>query len=288
MTSGAGMRRNKALAQSRAFPILVAGMIGYLIGGWHPVALRTQSLSAAESVDFRFPQDWNIAAPVAGAAEPAAGILNASGTTAAASEVDSAQFALLNPEPMAPPVVHQAASEAPQEPVPEAGVQVAAAEDGDSLPAPNAEETREAARPAAIAAPPVRSIRAPAVAAAPVRAIRAPAAPARRPVMNRPGYMLDDGQIASIKERLHLTPDQEQMWPAVEAALRNIAYTRAQARGRGVPAGGAQVAADVDPESVAGLKSAAVPLIMSFNDEQKQEVRDLAHVMGLDQLASQF
>jgi len=29
-------------------------------------------------------------------------------------------------------------------------------------------------------------------------------------------------------------------------------------------------------------------LIMSFNDEQKQEVRDVAHVMGLDQLAAQF
>jgi hypothetical protein len=39
---------------------------------------------------------------------------------------------------------------------------------------------------------------------------------------------------------------------------------------------------------VQGLKSAAVPLIMSFNSEQKEEVRNLAHVMGLDQLASQF
>ena len=39
---------------------------------------------------------------------------------------------------------------------------------------------------------------------------------------------------------------------------------------------------------VQGLKSAAMPLIMSFNDEQKDEVRSLAHVMGLDQLASQF
>ena len=106
--------------------------------------------------------------------------------------------------------------------------------------------------------------------------------------MNRPGFMLDDAQIASIKERLHLTPDQEQMWPAVEAALRNIAYTRAQqARRRGVSGDTTQVA-DIDPESVEGLKSAAVPLIMSFDDEQKQQVRDLAHVMGLDQLASQF
>ena len=100
--------------------------------------------------------------------------------------------------------------------------------------------------------------------------------------------MLDDAQIASIKERLHLTPDQEQMWPAVEAALRNMAYTHAQqARRRGVSGETTQAAA-IDPDTVQGLKSAAVPLIMSFNAEQKEEVRNLAHVMGLDQLASQF
>ena len=106
--------------------------------------------------------------------------------------------------------------------------------------------------------------------------------------MNRPGFMFDDAQIASIKERLHLTPDQQQMWPAVEAALRNIAYTRAQQARRRAVSGETTQAADIDPDSVAGLKSAAVPLIMSFDEEQKQEVRDLAHVMGLDQLASQF
>jgi hypothetical protein len=47
-------------------------------------------------------------------------------------------------------------------------------------------------------------------------------------------------------------------------------------------------AAAVDPEAVEGLKSAAVPLIMSFSSEQKDEVRSLVHVMGLDQLAAQF
>jgi hypothetical protein len=69
--------------------------------------------------------------------------------------------------------------------------------------------------------------------------------------------------------------------------LRNIAYRRThQAAARGV-ARNVQAAA-VDPEAVEGLKSAAVPLIMSFSSEQKEEVRSLAHVMGLDQLASQF
>jgi hypothetical protein len=78
------------------------------------------------------------------------------------------------------------------------------------------------------------------------------------------------------------------MWPGVEAALRNLAYTRArEARRKNDP--NAQLASS-DPNSaeVQGLKSAAIPLLMSFNSEQKDEVRNMAHVMGLDQLASQF
>ena len=107
--------------------------------------------------------------------------------------------------------------------------------------------------------------------------------------MNRPGFVLDNAQIASIKGRLHLTPDQEQMWPAVEAALRNIAYTRVQAERAGAPspADDAGCRYRSRQREVQDLKSAAIPLIMSF-DEQKDEVRNLAHVMGLDQLASQF
>lgn len=99
--------------------------------------------------------------------------------------------------------------------------------------------------------------------------------------------MLDDAQIASIKRRLHLSSYQESMWPAVEAALRNMSYKHLQAGRRRNANETAQIAA-IDPDSVAGLKSAAVPLIMSFDDEQKQEVRNLVHVMGLDQLATQF
>ena len=125
-------------------------------------------------------------------------------------------------------------------------------------------------------------------AAQPVPAPKVAAAP-HRPVNDRAGYMLNDTQIASIKERLHLTPDQEQMWPAVEAALRNIAYTRSrEAHRRSAPANTQVASADADGVDVRDLKSAAIPLIMSFNSEQKDEVRNLAHVMGLDQLATQF
>ncbi len=272
------MGRNKGSTRGYAFPILLACMIGYLIAGWHPTALRSQSLSAAQSVALRFPQQWDATTPVAADADrsPAAGVLNTSPVTAA-NGTDDGQFALLSPTPMVPQPVHPAAEAAVQAPVPQASVQLASAT--GSMPS------------ATVAAEPMHSPKisaiAPPVAAAPLRVNRAPAAP-RRAVMNRPGFMLDDAQIASIRERLHLTPDQQQMWPAVEAALRNIAYTRAQqARRRGVSGETTQVA-DIDPDSVEGLKSAAVPLIMSFDEEQKQQVRDLAHVMGLDQLASQF
>jgi zinc resistance-associated protein len=260
------MGRNKALACGRAVPILLAGMIGYLIGGWQPTALRSQNLSAAESVALRFPQQWDAASPVASAAGllPAAVTRDAAPTTAAA-KADDAQLALFDPEPMVPQPAQPAVSPAPQYAAPAATVQLASAEVGTAV-VFNARETREA----------------------PPHIGRAPAVAARHAVMNRPGYMLDDAQIASIRERLHLTPDQEQMWPAVEAALRNIAYTRArQAHGRGASSDTAQ-AADVDPNSVEGLKSAATPLILSFSEEQKEQVRSIAHVMGLDQLASQF
>src|SRR5271168_1449173 len=92
-----------------------------------------------------------------------------------------------------------------------------------------------------VAAYPVRVASAPAAAVEPVAAAapesvapapltaaakpnpQAPAAPARH-VSSRPGSVLNDAQIASIKKRLNLTPDQASLWPAVETALRNISY----------------------------------------------------------------
>jgi hypothetical protein len=130
------------------------------------------------------------------------------------------------------------------------------------------------------AAPPPAPV---AVAPAPAKPALAGVAkphPAPAHVASRPGYLLDDAQIAGIKRRLHLTPDQEEMWPAVEGALRQIAFAKAHDPHR----------RGIDPNSteVQDLKSAAIPLLMSFSSEQKDEVRNLAHVMGLDQLASQF
>jgi hypothetical protein len=114
--------------------------------------------------------------------------------------------------------------------------------------------------------------------------------PARR-VTGRSNSVLNDAQIASLKRRLNLSVEQERMWPAVEAALRKIVYTRTamNPHPRGARSNGASTPY-IDPTSaeVQQLKAVAVPLIMRLNDDQKREVKMLAYVMGLESVASQF
>jgi hypothetical protein len=274
------MRREKTHKRGRVIPVLLAGGIGYLIGNAHIAAFRGTDLSAAEAVALRFPQDWKNASMATVAAIRTAAlkvrtpkIADVTGATATAND---AQLALLSPEPVVPQTVAETAPQADQGAAAQPVIQLASAEQVDTSTA--SEQTATL--------PPTRVQRPLALSAQPTAKVAALAPHPR--INDRPGYMLSDTQIASIKDRLRLTPDQEEMWPAVEAALRNIAYTRAQqARLHGSPANATQTAA-VDPDAVQGLKSAAVPLIMSFNAEQKEEVRNIAHVMGLDQLASQF
>jgi len=248
------MRRKQAFKRGRVLSIVVAGFAGYVIGGWNGSVPRSPELSAAQSVALRFPQDLGEASPVT----------VAFATSANAAVRGNTQLALFSPQPMVPSAQQaptQLASAA-QLPTPQATMQMASAEQTWPQPAPAAK------RPNGIK---------PAAAAVHNRDDRAA------------GLMLNDAQIASIKTRLHLTADQEQMWPAVEAALRNIAYTRSrEARRHSAPANTQVASADADGVDVRDLKSAAIPLIMSFNSEQKDEVRNLAHVMGLDQLATQF
>jgi len=251
------MRRRQAFKRGRVLSIVIAGFAGYVIGGWNGSVPRSPELSAAQAVALRFPQDLDEASP----------LTVAFATTANAAVRGNTQLALFSPQPMgasAPQASVQQASAA-QLPTPQATMQLASAEQtAAALPQPaSATKRPNGVKPVAAA------------------------------VHNRDdrasGYMLNDAQIASIKTRLHLTPDQEQMWPAVEAALRNIAYTRSrEARRHGAPANTQVASADADGVDVRDLKSAAIPLIMSFNSEQKDEVRNLAHVMGLDQLATQF
>jgi hypothetical protein len=253
------MRRRQAFKRGRVLSIVVAGFAGYVIGGWNGSVPRSPELSAAQAVALRFPQDLDEASPVT----------VAFATSANAAAIGNTRLALFSPQPMVQQPMAASAPQAPaqqataaQLPTPQAPMQVASAE--QTLPQP------------ALAMKRPNGVK-PAAAAVHNRDDRAA------------GLMLNDAQIASIKTRLHLTPDQEQMWPAVEAALRNIAYTRSrEARRHGAPANTQLASADADGVDVRDLKSAAIPLIMSFNSEQKDEVRNLAHVMGLDQLATQF
>jgi hypothetical protein len=52
--------------------------------------------------------------------------------------------------------------------------------------------------------------------------------------------------------------------------------------------GGPALAIDPNSPEVQQLKSAAFPLIMSLREDQKQEVRQLAHTMGLSKVATMF
>jgi hypothetical protein len=259
------MRRGRALQGGRWLSLIAVGLIGYLLGDWHAVAVRSTALSAAQNVALRFPE-----ANAEPAGADAAG--EAPATTTNAIVLGDASAILLSPDPMIPVPAPQPAATAP--------VRVAAAEDAETAANPG-----EAVR-GAVAPPQAKAAIKP-IAAMPARSESKPAAMAEAVRHNRAGFLLNDAQIASIKNRLHLTPEQEQMWPAVEAALRNIAYAKRRPHGHG--GDGADVAS-LDPYSpeVQGLKSAAVPLIMSFSDQQRSQVRSLAHVMGLDQLASQI
>jgi hypothetical protein len=106
----------------------------------------------------------------------------------------------------------------------------------------------------------------------------------------RLGAVLSDGQIASIKRRLKLTPEQEQMWPAVEVALRSLTYPKKSdgARKNDSPDGSRSGTTDSASPEIQQLTSAAYPLVMSFSDDQKRELHVIAHVAGLEQLVPKF
>jgi hypothetical protein len=154
--------------------------------------------------------------------------------------------------------------------------------------APDADEPAEpvttAVRPESVSAAPTLTKRPvqPSRPASPNPASQGPASPSNA--------VLNNAQIASIRERLKLTSYQTQLWPPVESALRDISWrpAHADAGGRKVVSGARGGTIDPDSVPVQRLKSAAFPLIMSLSDEQKQEVRTMVRLMGLENLASQF
>jgi hypothetical protein len=118
-----------------------------------------------------------------------------------------------------------------------------------------------------------------------------PAAPPKPKLVSKPqpqkSYaLLSDVQIAGIKERLRLSSDQEYYWPAVESALRAVARKIHATRQADPKAAGAPI--DPDAAEVQQLKSAAMPLLFQLREDQKQEVRTLARLIGLEKVAAQI
>jgi hypothetical protein len=122
--------------------------------------------------------------------------------------------------------------------------------------------------------------------AAPQAAV--PPAPkvAARPAPQKPYALLSDAQIAGIRERLRLSPDQESYWPAVESALRAVARKIHATRQADPHAASPPI--DPDSAEVQQLKSAAMPLLFQLREDQKNEVRSLARLIGLEKVAAQI
>ena len=199
-------------------------------------------LSSAEIVALRFPEELEEASPARGP------------ELAVDRDIEQQTLSILafNPDPLGVPGPRAWASRQALEPA-----------SGHPDPAPAGAARAAGERTGSITAGP---------AARPAPAPRA---------KHQPATLFNNAQIASIKERLNLSGDQERYWPSVESALRYIGWRHSRERPGAQPP-------TLDPDDVERLKSAAMPLIMSLREDQKREVRMLAHVMGLEKIAAQF
>ena len=98
--------------------------------------------------------------------------------------------------------------------------------------------------------------------------------------------LFNDAQLASIEARLKLTADQRSLWEPVESALRAIRWSHARREaGHNAPD---DRSLDLNSQELKALNAVAAALIMTLRADQKDEVRTLTRLMGLEQLASQI
>ena len=83
-------------------------------------------------------------------------------------------------------------------------------------------------------------------------------------------WVFSDSQIASVKSRLRLTAEQEKHWPAMEAALRELAWEQGRS------------GTTLNAQGVQRLTEVAEGFLAQLNEAQKREVRVLANVAGLN------
>lgn len=142
-----------------------------------------------------------------------------------------------------------------------------------------------AATPSDFPVPKASVNEAPAAAEAPA-AVQPPAKPKLVAKPHKTNSLLSDVQIAGIRDRLKLSSSQEYYWPSVETALRNV-VRKISANKLSNP-GGPNVQIDPNCDEVQQLKSAAMPLLFQLRDDQKEEVRKLARIIGLEKVAQQI
>lgn len=94
------------------------------------------------------------------------------------------------------------------------------------------------------------------------------------------GDLLGAAGIERMKMALALTAEQEEYWPAIAAELRAIGKLMSPKNGKGQPA-----KVNVDQETIQRLYWAAAPLITRLSYEQKLKAKQMARLMGLNQVA---
>ncbi len=86
--------------------------------------------------------------------------------------------------------------------------------------------------------------------------------------------MLSAAGIDRMKTALALTSEQEEYWPAIASELRTLGKAL---KGKGEK--------HVDNDTMQRLYWAAAPLISRLSYEQKMKVKQMARLMGLNQVA---
>jgi hypothetical protein len=92
------------------------------------------------------------------------------------------------------------------------------------------------------------------------------------------GEVLGPAGIERMRMALALTAEQEEHWPAIAAELQALGKTLKAHKGH-------DGKINVDNDTIQRLYWAAAPLITRLSYEQKQKVKQMAHVMGLRQVA---
>ena len=88
--------------------------------------------------------------------------------------------------------------------------------------------------------------------------------------------LLDDKQIASIKQRLKLTKAQLELWPPVEKALKDLLELLHDRRRQP-----AEKVLAANSDAVKRLADVGGPFFAKLRPDQRNEVRSLARMVGL-------